>query len=352
MSLVVLFEGKESVKIIEGQRKKVIPFAGATKDYWADYSGFMSKMGVGLIFPDEQRTLIEGPHVPHNLVDSYRAMQIAEKMPKLDNLLLSSGDLSRCFNLAWCDFSYADAKIEEGVGKDELLQIRDALLPNLDGTIRKLEEHQIELSAWDLVREIKRGKLKQTETITKAIERFSDEVLVFHGLSGEYKTAYECLTTGDGDLSNVVVEAAKSCCRTAAQFVDFGVPYIKQLYEKIKLDYFRVRKPHIIGEKSDTFVKERQAADNGFTNANTAFLKLKKLRENSIQNPYNFVEYHKNLQILGESFRELPHRFAFLSIYDKQNSDVYIRMQKEADKLLTLLNSLLRERMPLVYHLN
>ena len=77
---ILIEKGIASQKTIRGEEKQVTPFVGA------DGEGSFSQLGVGVLVKDvadETTSLMWGLLLPHNLIQSWRAMKLVEGVPEL-----------------------------------------------------------------------------------------------------------------------------------------------------------------------------------------------------------------------------------------------------------------------------
>ena len=198
MEITTLFQGETADKIVQDIPVQATPFVGLEP---GDY------VGVGLRFPNGRYHLRPGnggPECLHRLVTAYRAMKLAEKITEFDQQTLRY-----CLNAANSRVSWhgwqeeAVSKIKQAIGAESLQEILIRPLPSLDEALRTLEEQGSHVDALELVREIKEGRLVPTETVTKVIDSYSDENLVFRGITGKYLGAYFQLALKSEDPQSV-----------------------------------------------------------------------------------------------------------------------------------------------------
>lgn len=174
MSLVVAMRGFESEKVVDGQRKKTIPFVGA------DREGEFAQMGVGLIFPDEQKGTVWGLAIPHMVIKSWRGMKILEQIKKIDH-----GTLCACWyaggqDIHESDKRYLDELAEKLGGTDKLQLLRDEVLssaPNTDelnSIITNFREKGVRVDSWELTEEVRAGRIS-TSPLIGTISREDEE---------------------------------------------------------------------------------------------------------------------------------------------------------------------------------
>lgn len=186
MSVVIALQELESTKVVGGILRRVIPFVGA------DREGEFAQMGVGLIIPEEQKTIIWGLLCPHVLIQSWRGMKILERIDYIDD-----GTLCACWTIARFDIHDSDKRylneLAEQVGSaDKLQTLRDEVLASvptadeLNAMITILREKNIEVDSWELEEEVKAGRIamsplieviaRETEERKQAYERKEEEI--------------------------------------------------------------------------------------------------------------------------------------------------------------------------------
>ncbi|OGK24837.1 hypothetical protein A3C25_03930 [Candidatus Roizmanbacteria bacterium RIFCSPHIGHO2_02_FULL_38_11] len=95
---IILATGERSEKLVLGHPALVIPFVGT------DTGGFVSSLGVGAMYPQKRNLEIWGLILPHNLIQSYRAMRLLEGLPAIEN-----DTLSACWSAATRDIRPVDS---------------------------------------------------------------------------------------------------------------------------------------------------------------------------------------------------------------------------------------------------
>ncbi len=186
MSLVIATRGAQSEKVVDGRRKQVVPFVGA------DREGEFAQMGVGLIFPDEQKGTTWGLVMPHALIQSWRGMKILERIEHIGH-----GTLCACWTVARRDVhnsdkSHLDELAEQVGGADKLQALRDEVLASvpsaeeLNAMITNLREKGVDVDSWELEEEVKAGRIatsslietlaRETEDRRQAYKREEEEV--------------------------------------------------------------------------------------------------------------------------------------------------------------------------------
>jgi hypothetical protein len=355
---------------VDGVQKRVIPFAGT------DREGEFCQMGVGIILPKEKTSSIWGLLGPHNLIASYRGMKIAQEMPDI-----GYGTLCACWYAGRENPSPFDDKyvkeVESAIGAEKRKAILNEPLPDLDPVIKLMEEKGIDFDAGDLQAEIENGRLQPTETVRRVIDKFSDDVLVFRGLSGDYRTCYEHLTEkGSGRILKLALgdgyafwrgeesKLADDYVRAASKLVDRELPSFREGVGRIQSDFKSLdeKLDSLDGEGyqslRETFEKGLKHSDSLIEFAGATLQKLEEAKKNSEDSKVKFVSYHDGFNGLGRTFSDMRLQFSSLSRWDgtkqkgvKRNKQVYDTMSDEASSLLVELNRSLREQMPGMYSL-
>lgn len=164
MSVVIATRGVPSVKIVDGQRRHVVPFVGA------DREGEFAQVGIGLIYPDGGGT-IWGCVMPHSLIQSWRGMKILERIERIDH-----GTLCGCWTIARRDVHTSDKRhldelAEQVGGADKLQALRDEVLASvpsadeLNAMITSLREKSVDVNSWELEEEVKAGRIAMSPLI-------------------------------------------------------------------------------------------------------------------------------------------------------------------------------------------
>lgn len=186
MSLVIATRGAQSEKVVDGRRKRVIPFVGT------DREGEFAQMGVGLIFPDEKKGTVWGLVMPHALIQSWRGMKILERIERIGHSTLCG-----CWTVARrsvhdSDKRHIDELAEQVGGADKLQALRDEVLASvpsadeLNTMITRLREKGVDVDSWELEEEVKAGRIatsplietlaRETEERRQAYKREEEEV--------------------------------------------------------------------------------------------------------------------------------------------------------------------------------
>lgn len=185
-NLVIAIRGAQCEKIVNGQRKQVVPFVGA------DREGEFAQMGIGLIFPDEENGTIWGLLSPHVLIQSWRGMRILEKIETINH-----GTICACWTVARKNIHESDKRhLEElalQLGDDDKLQaFLDEVLVSVPSTdeintmITNFRERGVDVDSWELDEEVKAGRIstspliemlaRETEERRRAYQREEEEV--------------------------------------------------------------------------------------------------------------------------------------------------------------------------------
>jgi len=172
--MVVAIKGIESEKVVDGRRRKTVPFVGT------DREGEFAQMGVGLIFPDEQKGTIWGLVSPHALIQSWRGMKILEQVEIINN-----GTLCACWyaggqKVHESDKHYLDDLAERLGGTEKLQMLRGEILSSMPNTdelnsmITNLREEGVDVDSWELEEEIKAGRIS-TSPLIETLVREDEE---------------------------------------------------------------------------------------------------------------------------------------------------------------------------------
>lgn len=170
MSFVIAAKGAESQKMVDGQSKKTIPFVGA------DREGEFAQMGVGLIFPEENKATIWGLLMPHALIQSWHAMKILEHIEVIEH-----GALCASWYAGGRDVHSSDEKRVQSLAKEfgspiKFQAFRDEVLASvpgvdeLDSMIIGLREKGVDIDVWELEREVKAGRILTSPAIEVLIK--------------------------------------------------------------------------------------------------------------------------------------------------------------------------------------
>jgi hypothetical protein len=182
MSAVIAIRGQESVKSVNGARRRVVPFVGTDREGWC------SQMGVGYILPDEGSVVsIWGLAVPHLLMQSWHGMKLFEQLEYVASDTL-------------CDCWYAAGRnMHEGInnrhfqriapqfgGSKELWAVCNevlALAPDIgdiEAAVRTLDGKGVEIDTNELHRELLIKGIRPQGFI---------ETIIYEGLEAENKRA-------------------------------------------------------------------------------------------------------------------------------------------------------------------
>ncbi|MDO8594768.1 MAG: hypothetical protein Q7R93_04640 [bacterium] len=178
MSWIIAAKGIESEKVVDGQRKKVLPFVGA------DREGEFAQMGVGILLPNENTGYIWGLVCPHNLIQSWRGMKLLEKVERIEH-----GTLCGCWTVSAPEISDIDRNLVRGfteqLGGSEQLEAfrRDMLISvpsadELETMLTVFREKKVDIADWELMEEVRAGRIRATpliETIVNEAEARKQE---------------------------------------------------------------------------------------------------------------------------------------------------------------------------------
>ena len=157
MTLVIAVRGAESEKLINGERKRVVPFVGA------DGGGEFAPMGVGFVYSDNKTTgSMWGLVTPHMLLKSWRGMKVLERIYRIDY-----GTLAACWHAGGKMVSdsnkhHLDELAEKLGGREKLEALRREILAfapapeELHSAIDILREKGIGIEDWELEEEMAR----------------------------------------------------------------------------------------------------------------------------------------------------------------------------------------------------
>jgi|GEM_PF-2917416 len=169
MSLVIAIRGEPSEKIVDGKLKSVVPFVGA------DREGEFAQMGIGLLFPEEEKGTIWGLVMPHALIKSWRGMKLLEQVERVEH-----GTLCGCWTIATSDISDSDKHHLEELadqfgGMEGLEEARAKVLASVPGTeeidtmINALREKDIGVDSWDLTAEVEACRIETSPAIEQLV---------------------------------------------------------------------------------------------------------------------------------------------------------------------------------------
>ena len=161
MPYVIATRGNESQKIVDGNRRKVVPFVGT------DREGPFAQMGVGFIFVGEtdMGMSIWGLLGPHKLIQSWRGMKVLERVEHIGH-----GTLCACWyaggrKIAESETSYLNTLAAGLGGMETLHALREKVLASaptsaeLDSMISILRGHGIDIDDRELVEEVQAGRI-------------------------------------------------------------------------------------------------------------------------------------------------------------------------------------------------
>lgn len=160
MTFVIAAHATECEKIVDGERKKVVPFMGSDRD------GEWASMGVGLLFPDDQTGTMWGLATPHMLIKSWRGMKILEHIEKIDHGTLCACWYAGGHQIHSSDWRYLDELAGKLGGMKKLQALRDEVLASaptsdeLNAMIALVRENGVDISGWELEEEAKAGRIE------------------------------------------------------------------------------------------------------------------------------------------------------------------------------------------------
>lgn len=310
--------------------------------------------------------------MPHNLVGSYRGMKIAEQMPSFDY-----GTLASCWYAGHSEGDIEKDKyvleVEAAIGAKKRKEILEAPLPNLDDAIKKLEEHDIDFDAYELLVEIKAGRLEPSEIVNRAIDDYSDKHLIFRGLSEEFRTAYQALSakgiiatfnrvlSNYSGVSHAYVESAQPVITQVIPLITAGYLEIKTTFEGLEenIDRMNDQESWDFPSVQETFKTYTESITKRLGAIGQTLEELQQAGEQVDRiDSKKFINYHRCFNSLGRALNDIQVDFSTLASSDKhkgeglaRNEKQYLVMSDQATSLLGSLNRALREHMPDAYQL-
>ena len=186
MSFVIALEGVESEKIVDGQRKRVIPFVGA------DGEGEFAQLGIGIFLPDEGHASCWGLVMPHALVQSWRGMKLLEKVDRIEH-----GTLCHCWTVAKHELPASDEKYlhelsTSAEGVDIYLlrtQVLNSAPPaaDLESMINNLRRKEVGVDSFELEREVAAGRIQNTPLLQTLAREEEERCLAYQRKEVEIK---------------------------------------------------------------------------------------------------------------------------------------------------------------------
>jgi hypothetical protein len=356
--MTILFKGQESTKKVDGQVRKVIPFAGTDRD------GEFSQMGVGLIYPVEQTASIWGLVAPHDIVASYRGMKIAEEVPTFGH-----GTLAACWYASHRDVHPSDKRyiddIEGMIGADTRQRILNTPLPSFDEAIQVMMEKGIDFDVYPFLAELDQDNLTRTPVLEKAVNDYSDRVLLFRGLSGDFGKAYESLTGKPKGLWERIrgrridpryMEVAGSYVSMVEQSLPWLIPDVERqiglLNEGVKDLSVDVEQNG--AESRETVEQARAQIYDNQAKLNVAAADLRQASVGQATPNRKFVAYHTALDAMVRSASDVARGLSTLAIYagrEEPSGQEFTATKGLAESVVQVINRTAREQMQGAYAL-
>ncbi len=354
--MTILFKGQESTKNVEGQNRKVVPFAGTDRD------GEFSQMGVGLIYPVEQSASIWGLVMPHDIVASYRGMKIAEEVPTFGH-----GTLAACWYAGHRDVHSSEQRYIDDIvgmiGADKRQQIISAPLPSFDEAIQVMMEKGIDFDVYPFLTELDQGNLTMTPVLEKAVNDYSDRVLLFRGLSGDFGKAYESLTGKPKGLLERIrgrkidpryVEVAGSYISMVEQALPWLIPDVERqiglLTEGVR--DLSVDVDQFDAESRETVEQARSQIYDNQAKLSAAAANLRQTSASQATPDKKFVAYHAALDAMVRAASDVARGFSTLAIYtgrDEPTGQGFSATKGLAEGVVHVINRAAREQMQGAY---
>lgn len=161
--LVVAIKGIESEKMVNGYRKKIVPFVGENE----------GSMGVGFLISGEGTGYLKGPIFPRLLLKSWRAMKLLENIWMIEN-----GTLYHCWEAGSKDAGEESLNklARQFISREKFDETRNEILlsapsaEELDSMIIAFKGVNITDCGWELEEEAKEGRIKLTPAVQSVIE--------------------------------------------------------------------------------------------------------------------------------------------------------------------------------------
>src|SRR3989344_6321727 len=167
--LVAVAFGQEGLKAVDGKIQKAIPFVDA------DRPGGLSLFGVGFALPEDgNRGQIWGLAMPHNLIQSWRAMRILEYVEVIERDTLCATWYAGSREPHPSNQHYVD-ELAAKVGEDKFRSLRTRILdevPSPDELTRMLtvlKDNNVAVSSWELKIEVDEGRLAPNPLIDELV---------------------------------------------------------------------------------------------------------------------------------------------------------------------------------------
>lgn len=356
--MAVIFKGQESTKNVDGKSTKVIPFAGTDRD------GEFSSMGVGLIYSDSGKGQIWGLAMPHDIIASYRGMRIAEEVPTFGH-----GTLAACWyagknNVDSSDRGYINY-IKGMIGADKRREILRAPLPSFDDAIKSMQKRNIDFDVYPFLTEIKKGSLSMTPVLEQVVNDYSDRVLLFGGLAGDFKKAYQALTEKPEGLlarfkarkvESKHVDSARAYVNMVEQMLPSFIPDVERQYGLLVQN---------IGDTTldispfseysrESVRRARKKIYLGKAEFDQAAAQLRRTTASQRSPEKKFVAYHNSLESMMEAASEISSGFSTFEIYAGRGEpagEVFGAAKSLAEGTVKVINRAAREKMQGAYAL-
>ncbi|MBR9705266.1 hypothetical protein GOV12_07675 [Candidatus Pacearchaeota archaeon] len=356
--MVIIFKGQESVKKVNGEDKKVIPFAGTDRD------GEFAQMGVGLIYPEEKNGFIWGLAIPHDIVASYRGMKIAEEV-----LEFGLGTLCACWYAGERSVHSSQEKyihdIEGMIGADKRQKIIQAPLPCFDDAIKLMQENHIDFDINPFLIEAKHHGFNMTPILEQAVNDYSDRYLLFRGLTGDFEKAYQSMTEKPkGFFSRFIRQKVGSehldSARLYVEMVEQMLPsFIPDIERQYGLLVQNIGDTTLDLSQFDEHVREdiepvRTKIYDSRTRFDQAKAKLRQTTESQMSHGEKFVEYHTALETMMKAVSEISSGFSTFEIYAGRGEpagDIFGANKSLAEETVKIINRAARENIPSAYSL-
>lgn len=177
MSIIVALKGQKSRKKIEGVERTATPFVGGK----FNNSRLDSEMGFGLLLPGKGGSYFYKLVIPHNLIQSWRAMKLLEEADDI-----YSGFYYACWNAF--NTIPEPVKLEDFQKDRDLLELkqsmgwqiekRDKILASvptqaeLESMIQILQDGGVKVDGWELNQEVKAKRLIPGPLAKKVIRNY------------------------------------------------------------------------------------------------------------------------------------------------------------------------------------
>ncbi len=191
MSLI--FHSEEPVEILyegTGSKQKLIPYVGLITEP-------LHQLGIGLARVDNA----EGPFYAAidkvNPVQCYRAFEIIKNLKQANNTNLF-GAYEAAESIRSFKAGYVDLHSLRSIAIDDIESLFTSKLPNMDNTIQKLVELDLDFEVEPIIREVEAGRLELTQTVNEAIRHYVGLDLVLRGLRESFADTYNFIRNESG----------------------------------------------------------------------------------------------------------------------------------------------------------